>query len=54
MLALGFEGERHTYLEEIAFDENTVLLSRGKLWRVNPMSARGMKQGPMAVRGVNR
>jgi hypothetical protein len=26
-----------------AFDESVVLCSRGKLWRENPASARGMK-----------
>jgi hypothetical protein len=30
--------------EVIAFDESAMLLSRGKLWRVNPKSARGVKQ----------
>jgi hypothetical protein len=34
---------------ETIFDENVVLLLRGKLWRVNPRSARGMKEGPRAV-----
>jgi hypothetical protein len=27
----------------ITFDESVVLFLRGKLWRVNPTSARGMK-----------
>jgi hypothetical protein len=33
----------------IAFDESAMLLARGKLWRVNPMSARDMKQGLRAI-----
>jgi hypothetical protein len=35
-------------------DERRVLLLGGTLWRVNPTSARGMKQGLRTVRGVNR
>jgi hypothetical protein len=35
-------------------DERAVLLPRGKLWRVNPMSASGMKQGHRVFRGVSR
>jgi hypothetical protein len=54
MLASALEEERLIHREETAFDESVVLLSRGKLWRVNPRSARGMKQGPKAVRGVSR
>jgi hypothetical protein len=30
-------------------DKRAVLLPRGTLWRVNPTSARGMKQGLRAV-----
>lgn len=35
--------ERHKMTEVIVFDENPMLLSRRKLCRENPMSARGMK-----------
>jgi hypothetical protein len=48
MLAFFLDEERHMYKWVIAFDENVMLLSRGKLWRVNPRSVRGMKQGPEA------
>lgn len=54
MLASALFGERLISMKETAFDEDVVLLARGKLWRVNPRSARGMKQGPKAVRGVSR
>jgi hypothetical protein len=37
--------ETYTQWVVTAFDESAVLFSRGKLWRVNPTSARGMKQG---------
>lgn len=35
-------------------DERRALQPGGTLWRVNPTSARGMKQGLRTVRGVNR
>jgi hypothetical protein len=38
----------------IKLDESVMLLSRGRLWRVNPRSASGMKQGHGVIRGVNR
>jgi hypothetical protein len=53
-LHLRLNEERLISMEETAFDEDVVLLPRGKLWRVNPRSARGMKQGPKAVRGASR
>jgi hypothetical protein len=49
MLASFLDEERHMDVWAIAFDENVMLLPRGKLWRVNPRSARGMKQGPEAA-----
>jgi hypothetical protein len=42
-LANAVMGERHELTEGIALDESAMLLSRGKLCRVNPMSARGAK-----------
>jgi hypothetical protein len=38
----------------IVLDESTMLFSRGKLWRANLTSARGMKQNLRVIRGVNR
>jgi hypothetical protein len=42
-LAKAFVRERRKLIEGIIFDESMMLLSRGKLCRVNPMSARGAK-----------
>jgi hypothetical protein len=35
--------EKHKLIEVIELDESAMLLSRGKLCRANPMSARGVK-----------
>jgi len=43
------DGRSIEHLKGTNLDERTVLLPRGTLWRVNPTSARGMKQGLRAI-----
>jgi hypothetical protein len=38
----------------IAIDKVAILLVRGRLWKANPRSVRGMKQGSRVFEGVNR
>jgi hypothetical protein len=39
LATVALEGDGAIYRLVIAFDEDVVLFSRGKLWRVNPISA---------------
>jgi len=43
------DGRSAGFQEVTNLDERAVLLPGGKLWRVNPKSVRGMKQGLTAV-----
>jgi len=43
------DGRSIRHLKGTKLDEREVLLPRGTLWRVNPTSARGMKQGLRAI-----
>lgn len=42
-------GERQWEVGAACFDEDQALLPRRMLWRVDPRSAWGMKQGPKGI-----